>query len=68
VQTRLLACMAGGLLGFVAASPINGGLGLDLSPTVALIGCSSLGVALGYVVSILFDVFSSSPGNKSAES
>ncbi len=58
VQTRLLACLAGGLLGVVLASAINDGLGLSLSPTLAVIACSSAGVGLGYVVSILFDVFS----------
>jgi hypothetical protein len=56
VQTRLLACVAGGLLGVALTSTINSGLGL--SPTLAMIACSSAGVAIGYVASILYDVFS----------
>jgi hypothetical protein len=66
VQTRLLACLAGGFVGVVVTSPINAGLGL--SPTIALIGCSSIGVAVGYITSMLFDVFTASPGDKNAES
>jgi hypothetical protein len=66
VQTRLLASLGGGLLGVVVTSPINDSLGL--SPPVALIGCTLIGAAVGYVASILFDVFAASPGDKSAES
>jgi hypothetical protein len=66
VQTRLLACLAGGFVGVVVTSPINASLGL--SPTIALIGCSSIGVAVGYITSMLFDVFTASPGDKNAES
>jgi hypothetical protein len=66
VQTRLFAAIAGGLLGIVAASPINAALGLN--PAVALIGCSSIGVAVGYVASILFDVFTASPKDKGIKS
>jgi len=62
VQTRLLACLAGGFFGIVVASPINASMGL--SPSIALIGCSSIGVAVGCVASILFDVFAVSPGDK----
>ena len=62
MQTRLLACLVGGVLGAAVTSPINGSLGL--SPTIALIGCSSIGMAIGYVVSILLDVFAVSPADK----
>lgn len=62
MQTRLFACLAGGFIGVVVTSPINAGLGL--SPMIAVVGCSSVGVAVGYVVSILFDVFTASPGDK----
>jgi hypothetical protein len=55
MQTRLLATLAGGLLGVVLASPINASLGL--TPILAVIGCSLSGMAIGYAVSILFDVF-----------
>ena len=57
MQTRLLACVAGGLLGVALTSTINTGLDLGLSPTLAFIACSSAGVAIGYVASILYDVF-----------
>ncbi len=62
MQTRLLACLAGGLLGAAVAYPINGSL--NLNPAVALIGCSAIGVALGCVASILFDVFAMSSADK----
>jgi hypothetical protein len=58
LRTRLLACVAGGSLGAVVASPISQSLNVSL--TLALIGCSLLGVGLGYVVSIFFDVFTAS--------
>ena len=66
MQTRLLACAAGGLLGVVATSAISSILGLTslgMSPTLSIIVCSSIGVAIGYVVSLLFDVFATSPGD-----
>ena len=56
MQTRLFACIAGGLVGVVDTSPINGGLGLR--PTGALIGCSPLGGALGYVARAYFSMYS----------
>ena len=55
MQTRLLSSLAGGCFGVLVASPVNGVL--LLSPKVALIGCALMGVALGYAVSIFFDVF-----------
>jgi hypothetical protein len=61
MQTRLLASLAGGLLGVVVASPLGASLGLSGGP--ALAGCAVLGVGVGYVGSILFDVFTSSPGD-----
>lgn len=68
MQIRILACLVGGLLGvvvaFTIASTINDMLGL--SPTIALIGCAAIGVALGYVVSQLIDVFAPSHGGKNA--
>ncbi|MSV34791.1 MAG: hypothetical protein EXQ47_04235 [Bryobacterales bacterium] len=58
MQTRLIASLAGGLLGVSLTSTAN--TILELSPTVAMIGCSAVGVALGYVISMLFDVFAMS--------
>jgi len=66
LQTRLLACLAGGFLGAVAASPISHSF--DVSPILALITCALLGVALGYVVSIFFDVFTANSEEQSVES
>lgn len=66
MQRRLFASLAGGCLGVVVASPINASLGLN--PAIALIVCSSIGVAVGYVVSILFDVFTASSEDKNASS
>jgi hypothetical protein len=58
MQTRLFASLAGGFLGVAVASTVK--TSLDLSPAIALIGCSVAGIALGYVVSMLFDVFAMS--------
>ena len=66
MQRRLFASLAGGCLGVVVTSPINASLGLN--PVTALIVCSSIGVAVGYVVSILFDVFTASSEDKNAPS
>ena len=66
MRTRLLACFAGGFLGVVVASPISQSFNVSL--TWALIGCSLLGLALGYVVSIFFDVFTVSSEEESVES
>jgi hypothetical protein len=57
MQTRLFASLAGGLLGVALNAQITAKLGLDLPPVPALIGCSLAGLAIGYVVSLLVDVF-----------
>lgn len=61
MRIRLLACIAGGLLGVVAAYMVDDGLGF--SPTVTMLACVGVGIALGYVVSLLVDVFAPSPGS-----
>ena len=66
MQTRLIACLAGGFLGVAVTSSVNSSLGL--SPTIALLSCSSIGVVLGYVASLLFDVFAASPADKNGHS
>ena len=66
MRTRLIACLAGGLLGAVVASPVGGSL--DLSPMVVWIGCPLAGVALGYVASIFVDVFAAGEGDKTTSS
>jgi hypothetical protein len=65
VRTRALACLLGGLLGLAVTSPINDGLGLN--PTVALIGFSAIGVAIGYVASIFFHIFTASSGDENTQ-
>ena len=62
MQKRLLASLAGGLIGAAVTSTVNASLGL--SPTIALIACSSIGLAIGYVASTLFDVFADSSQEK----
>lgn len=66
MQTRIIACIAGGLVGVVAASPVSNNFGV--SSTFALIGCILAGIAVGYAASILFDVFTASPDDKNAPS
>ena len=60
MQTRLLACVAGGLIGVVAAYSVNARL--ELSPLIVFTGCALVGIALGYFVSIMVDVFSADSG------
>ena len=55
MQIRLLSCLAGGCFGVVMTPTINASL--QLSYSAALVGCTLAGVALGYAVSIMFDVF-----------
>jgi predicted Kef-type K+ transport protein len=62
MQTRLLASVAGGLLGVVLASPVSARL--DLAPLIGFIACPIAGVVLGWVVSQLFDVFTKPSANR----
>jgi uncharacterized membrane protein YuzA (DUF378 family) len=66
VQTRLLACLAGGFLGVVVASPISDSFGLTRA--VAFIACPLIGLAIGYAASIFFDVFTAGTEDEGAES
>lgn len=68
MKIRLIASLAGGLLGFAVAGQINTSLGLGVTPTVAMIGCSLTGMAIGYVGSLLFDVFARNPGEDRPDS
>ncbi|HUA82294.1 MAG TPA: hypothetical protein VMB85_00425 [Bryobacteraceae bacterium] len=68
MKTRLIATLAGGLLGLALASQVNTSLDLGISPTLALAGCSLAGLAIGYVGSILFDVFARDSGEDRADS
>ena len=66
MRTRLLACLAGGLVGVAVAFPVE--QSFAISPTIALIGCAFLGAALGYVVSMFFDVFTAAEEEEKVES
>jgi ABC-type Fe3+-siderophore transport system permease subunit len=60
MQTRLLACISGGLFGVVAAYTVNERM--TMSPIVTFTGCILAGIALGYFVSIMIDVFTADTG------
>jgi len=66
MQTRILACSAGGLIGVALTSLINRSLGLP--PTMVLVGCALVGVGVGYFVSVLVDVFAANPGDRNPSS
>jgi hypothetical protein len=55
MQLRLLACLAGGIIGCGLVYLI--GNSLDLSPTIAYLGGSVAGVILGYFASALVHAF-----------
>lgn len=55
MQRRLIASIVGGVVGICLALPLQDLLGV--SKTLAFIACSLSGMALGYVASMLFDVF-----------
>jgi len=55
MRKRLMGCIAGGVVGFCLASLVNFDLGL--SPALALVAWSMAGIAFGYVVTMLADVF-----------
>jgi len=59
MQTRILASLAGALVGFVAAAPVSANFEFPLM--YGLIGCPIAGLGLGYMVSILIDVFTAQP-------
>ena len=58
MQTRILACLAGGFLGVVAASPMSNAF--ELSPLLAFTAGPIIGIFVGYVASMLIDVFTAS--------
>jgi hypothetical protein len=59
MRNRLVCCISGGLLGFALAGTINDALGL--TPTIGIAFSTIAGLALGYVVSTLIDVFTAKP-------
>ena len=59
MRNRLVSCISGGLLGFALSGTINEAVGL--TPTVGVAFSVAAGLALGYVVSTLIDVFTAKP-------
>jgi hypothetical protein len=59
MQRRLIASAVGGLAGLALAYRFHDDFGV--SETLAYIACGIAGTALGWVVSMLFDVFAGSP-------
>jgi len=59
MRNRLVCCISGGLLGFALSGTISNALGL--TGTVGTVFCAVAGLALGYVVSTLIDVFTAKP-------
>jgi len=55
MRKRLVLSLALGAVGILAAIPLGDRLGL--SPTQSLIGFACAGLFLGYLLSILLDVF-----------
>ena len=57
MQNRLIACVAGAVAGLIAAPSVSAALAL--SSVIAFTGCGLAGVTVGYLASILLDVFAS---------
>jgi len=61
MQRRLIASIAGGVLGICLAPRLEGALGV--SATLAFLGAPLGGIALACIASLLFDVFAGAPGS-----
>jgi hypothetical protein len=59
MRRRLITCCAGAALGGYFGPAISDTLGLTAASAMAL--CAAAGLAVGYVVSMLLDVFSAKP-------
>jgi hypothetical protein len=59
MRKRVVCCISGGLLGFALSGTIGEALGL--TATVGAAFSAAAGLALGYVVSTLIDVFTAKP-------
>jgi len=66
MQRRLIASLAGGIIGICLATRLQDAL--EIPATVAYIAAALGGIALAYVASMLFDVFAGSgPPGSSAD-
>ena len=63
MQRRLIASIAGGIIGICLATQLQEAIGV--SATMAFTAAAFSGIALGYVASMLFDVFAgtTTPGS-----
>lgn len=59
MRKRLIGCVAGSLLGFALSGTVGDALGL--TPVIGGAFSTAAGLALGYVVSTLMDVFTAKP-------
>jgi hypothetical protein len=59
MRNRLICCISGGLLGFALSGTIGNALGL--TSTLGMAFSAIAGLAIGYVVSTLIDVFTAKP-------
>jgi len=59
MRNRLVCCISGGLLGFALSGVVNDALGL--TAPVGTVFSVIAGLAIGYVVSTLIDVFTAKP-------
>jgi hypothetical protein len=59
MRKRLVCCISGGLLGFALSGTVGDALGL--TSTAGSVFSAAAGLALGYVVSTLMDVFTAKP-------
>jgi hypothetical protein len=55
MRKRFLVSIVGGIVGLALSVPLTDTLGV--SQTLALVGCSVAGIVVGYVASILWEVF-----------
>ena len=59
MRKRLVCCISGGLLGFALSGSVGDALGL--TSMVGTVFSVAAGLAVGYVVSTLIDVFNAKP-------
>lgn len=57
MRIRLLAALVGGAVGLAVALAFPIGSGLGLTPVWATTACTLAGLAVGYLATVLLDVF-----------
>ena len=66
MRKLFLVSLAGGIVGLALSVPLTDTLGV--SQTLSFVSCSIAGIVIGYVASILFDVFARNPHDSDATS